>query len=114
MTREISLGGTSNAEWIARLTSHISERGAPNSSTTTAPTRMPIAGPPPDAPSEPPKSETAWLKERRKSWARLIRRVYEADPLLCRSGQRMCVVGFVTQVLVILSPAQWANVSLPS
>lgn len=37
----------------------------------------------------PPKSETAWLKERRKSWARLIRLVYEANPLLCRCGQRM-------------------------
>jgi hypothetical protein len=49
----------------------------------------------------PPKSETAWLKERRKSWARLIRRVYEVDPLLCRCGQRMRVVGFITQVPVI-------------
>ena len=49
----------------------------------------------------PPKSETAWLKERRKSWARLIRRVYEADPLLCRCGQRMRVVGFITQAPVI-------------
>ena len=49
----------------------------------------------------PPKSETAWLKERRKSWARLIRRVYEVDPLLCRCGQRIRVVGFITQVPVI-------------
>ena len=49
----------------------------------------------------PPKSETAWLKERRKSWARLIRRVYEADPLLCRCGQWMRVVGFITQAPVI-------------
>jgi len=49
----------------------------------------------------PPKSETAWLKERRKLWARLIRRVYEADPLLCRCGQRMRVVGFITQAPVI-------------
>ena len=50
----------------------------------------------------PPKSETAWLKERRKSWARLIRRVYEVDPLLCRCGERMRVVGFITQPPVIL------------
>jgi len=49
----------------------------------------------------PSKSETAWLKERRKSWARLIRRVYEVDPLLCRCGQRMRVVGFITQAPVI-------------
>ena len=49
----------------------------------------------------PPKPETAWLKERRKSWARLIRRVCEVDPLLCRCGQRMRVVGFITQAPVI-------------
>ena len=36
-----------------------------------------------------------------ESWARLIRRVYEADPLLCRCGQRMRVVGFITQAPVI-------------
>ena len=31
----------------------------------------------------------------------LIRRVYEVDPLLCRCGERMRVVGFITQAPVI-------------
>jgi len=39
---------------------------------------------------------------RRKSWAKLIRRVYEVDPLLCRCGERMRVVGFITRPPVIL------------
>ena len=99
-------------EWIARLTSHIPERGAQlvhyygaysNAHREIAARREvfevePAAA---ESPADPTKSENAWLKERRKSWARLIRRVYEADPLLCRCGQRMRVVGFITQAPVI-------------
>ncbi|UCD46894.1 MAG: transposase zinc-binding domain-containing protein [Deltaproteobacteria bacterium] len=40
-------------------------------------------------------------RARRKSWARLIRRVYEVDPLLCPCGQRMRVAGFIAQAPVI-------------
>jgi hypothetical protein len=99
-------------EWIARLTSHIPEKGSQlvhyygaysNAHRGVAARRAvfdvePASTEPPGCPQ---KSETTWLKERRKSWARLIRRVYEADPLLCRCGQRMRVVGFVTQVPTI-------------
>ena len=36
------------------------------------------------------------------SWARLIARVYQVDPLLCtRCGQRMSVVAFVTDSAVV-------------
>jgi hypothetical protein len=45
--------------------------------------------------------ESGWLKARRKSWARLIRHVYETDPMLCRCGERMRVVGFITKVSVV-------------
>jgi hypothetical protein len=41
------------------------------------------------------------LRPALKSWARLIRRVYEVDPLLCPCGQRMRVVGFIAQAPVI-------------
>jgi hypothetical protein len=75
--------------------------------------RMPTAGsragalvfvgvPPEDEPPDPPRPDIPWLAARRKSWARLIRRVYEVDPLLCRCGERMRVVGFITQPPVIL------------
>lgn len=39
---------------------------------------------------------------RRQSWARLLQRVFEVDPLLCPTcGERMQIVGFVTQALVV-------------
>ena len=99
-------------EWIARLTSHIPEKGAQlvhyygaysNAHRGIAARRevFEIELTSAESTTGPPKSETAWLKERRKSWARRIRRVYEADPLLCRCGQRMHVVGFITQAPVI-------------
>jgi len=40
----------------------------------------------------PPPSDSAWFAARRKSWARLIRRVYEVDPLLCRCGERTSLI----------------------
>ncbi len=35
-----------------------------------------IEVPPEDDPSDPPRPDSPWLAARRKSWARLIRRVY--------------------------------------
>jgi hypothetical protein len=99
-------------EWIARLTSHIPERGTQlvhyygaysNAHRGIARRREVFIGiPPEDEPSDPPRPDSPWLAARRKSWARLIRRVYEVDPLLCRCGKRMRVVGFITQPPVIL------------
>ena len=37
------------------------------------------------------------LAVRRKSRGRLIRRFYEVDPLLCRCGGQMRIVGFITR-----------------
>lgn len=37
----------------------------------------------------------------RRQWARLIRRVYEADPLLCECGQQMRIISFLTQPPVV-------------
>jgi hypothetical protein len=99
-------------DWIARLTSHIPEKGAQlvhyygaysNAHRGIAARRevFEIELTSAESTAGPPKPETAWLKERRKSWGRLIRRVYEADPLLCRCGQRMRVVGFITRAPVI-------------
>jgi len=60
-----------------------------------------IEVPPEGEPSDPPRPDSPWLVARRKSWARLIRRVYEVDPHLCRCGERMCIVGFITQAPVV-------------
>ena len=98
-------------EWIARLTSHIPERGTQlvhyygaysNAHRGIAHRRKAfIEVPPEDEPYNPPEPDSPWLAARRKSWARLIRRVYEVDPLLCPCGKRMRVVGFITQAHVI-------------
>jgi len=50
------------------------------------------------------EAKCTWLAARRKSWARLIRCVYEVDPLLCRCGKRMRIVGFITRAPVIRLP----------
>ena len=44
--------------------------------------------------SEP---DTAERKQLRKSWAALIRRVYEVDPLLCPCGATMRIVAVITE-----------------
>ena len=48
--------------------------------------------------SEP---DTAERKQLRKSWAALIRRVYEVDPLLCECGSTMRIVAVITERSVI-------------
>jgi hypothetical protein len=98
-------------EWIARLTSHIPDRGTQlvhyygaYSNAHRGVTRRReifLAVPPEYEPPDPPRPDSAWLAARRKSWARLILRVYEVDPLLCSCGKRMRVVGFITQTSVI-------------
>ncbi len=98
-------------EWIARLTSHIPEKGTQlvhyygaysNAHRGKALRREAFTLASPDESSgRPPSPESDWTKARRRSWARMIRRVYEVDPMLCRCGGRMRVVGFVTQAPVI-------------
>ncbi len=38
----------------------------------------------------------------RKSWARLIKRVYQVDPLKCECGGTLRVIGFIIEHKVIL------------
>jgi hypothetical protein len=56
-----------------------------------------LAVPPEDEPPDPPRPDSAWLAARRESLARLIRRVYEVDPLGCPCGERMRIMGFIGQ-----------------
>jgi 16S rRNA C1402 N4-methylase RsmH len=34
-------------------------------------------------------------------WARLIKNIFEADPLLCTCGGRMCIVSFITDPRIV-------------
>lgn len=54
------------------------------------------AVPAPNAPSDPD------LRALRRSWAQLIRRIYEVDPLACpRCGATMRIIAFITEPKVI-------------
>ncbi len=47
-------------------------------------------------------SEDAWVVARRRSWARLIRRIYEIDPLVCpRCGHALKIVAVITDPVVV-------------
>jgi hypothetical protein len=44
----------------------------------------------------------AWVKQRRRSWARLLRRIYEVDPLTCpRCGDALKIVSVITDRVVV-------------
>ena len=53
--------------------------------------------------SEPEADDVSeWVTQRRRSWARLLRRIYEADPLVCpRCGEEMQVVSVNTDPVVV-------------
>lgn len=44
---------------------------------------------------------TPFVKARRASWARLLKRVFEVEPLLCPCGAAMSIVAFITDVETI-------------
>src|SRR4029450_9235745 len=40
-------------------------------------------------------------RARRASWARLLRKIFEVDPLLCTCGAQMKIVSFITEPRVV-------------
>lgn len=49
-----------------------------------------------------PEDESEFTRECRRNWARMIKRVYEVDPLLCpRCGGKMKIISFIEDVAVI-------------
>ena len=58
-----------------------------------------VVAPPPPAVLAPTDADARALRRR---WAQLIRRIYEADPLVCpRCGEAMRIIAFVTAPRVI-------------
>jgi hypothetical protein len=54
------------------------------------------SAPQPDSPAQ------HFARQRRRSWARLLKKVYEVDPLRCpRCGNRMEIVAFIEEWTVI-------------
>jgi len=51
------------------------------------------------APSTAEDSDFA--RETRRTWARILRKIFEAEPLVCSCGARMRIVSFVTNPRVV-------------
>jgi len=45
--------------------------------------------------------DSAFAREIRRSWARLLRKIFEVDPLLCPCGARMKIVSIITQPRIV-------------
>jgi hypothetical protein len=61
------------------------------------------AGGKPEAEARPDEDEQdSWIRTRRRSWARLIARIYEVDPLVCPGcGHELKIVAAITDPAVI-------------
>jgi len=91
-------------EWIHRLTSHIPDPGrhcqrfygayANRARISVSSTDGQSAASP--AAHHPQQDDSDFSREARSTWARLIKKIFEADPLLCSCGARMRIVSFIT------------------
>jgi Putative transposase/Transposase zinc-binding domain len=60
------------------------------------------AGPAACEPRPDEDDQDAWVQARRRSWARLIARIYEVDPLVCpRCGHELKIVAAITDPVLI-------------
>jgi hypothetical protein len=91
-------------EWIHRITSHIPDPGrhcqrfygaySNRARVAVSPTDGQSARPP--AAIHPEQDNSDSSREARSTWARLIQKIFETDPLLCSCGARMRIVSFIT------------------
>ncbi len=96
-------------EWIHRLTSHIPDPGkhcqrfygayANRSRITVAGKENESVALP--AVQHPEQDISHYSREARSTWARLIKKIFEANPLLCTCGARMRIVSFITDPPVV-------------
>jgi hypothetical protein len=97
-------------EWLARMSDHIPDPGQ-HRTLFYGEYANRIRGSP-----RPSRAEvsTAPRKHCSASWARLIAKVYQVDPLLCtRCGQRMSIVAFVTDAFAIRKILDHLGLSTP-
>jgi Putative transposase len=96
-------------DWIHAVTAHIPDRGrhcvryygalanrARSPKTSSEQQTAPAAGPGASA-----DSASEFVQRRRASWARLIKKIFEADPLLCPCGATMKIISFITEPRVV-------------
>jgi hypothetical protein len=95
-------------EWIHRITSHIPDPGrhcqrfygaySNRGRISVAARDDKTAGLPAPVPE---RDDSDCSREARSTWARLIKKIFEADPLLCPCGGRMRIVSFITDPRVV-------------
>ena len=49
----------------------------------------------------PEKKNSDSSREARSVWARLVRKIFDVDPLVCACGARMQIVSFITDLRVV-------------
>jgi hypothetical protein len=96
-------------EWIHRITAHIPDPGrhcqrfygaySNRARIAVAPTVGSSTGSKAD--THPEQDNSDFSREARSTWARLIRKIFETDPLLCTCGGRMRIVSFITDHRVV-------------
>ena len=108
-------------DWIALVTSHIPDphqqmvRYYGRYSNASRGKRRQQTLPPPgttDVDSSPQTDSPAerFARQRRRNWARLLKKVYEVDPLSCpRCGNRMQIIAFIEECSVIRKILQHLN-----
>ena len=101
-------------DWIALVTSHIPDPGeqitrysgrysnASRGKRHLAATRATVSGASPASDSEENSPAEHFSQQRRRSWARLLRKVYEIDPLECpQCGSELRIIAVIEQRSVI-------------
>ena len=69
--------------------------------TTSAEGKLPLDGQSPGVSALAEDPTSAERRRLRRQWAQLIRRIYEADPLLCHCGAQMRILSFITDPRVV-------------
>jgi hypothetical protein len=96
-------------DWIHAVTAHIPDRGQhgtryygiyANRSRLSAPLSKNEAAELPAIP-RPGDEDSDFAKSRRASWARLLRKIFEVDPMLCPCGGKMKIVSVITDPRVV-------------
>src|SRR5205809_4987359 len=96
-------------DWIHAITAHIPDRGRHGVRYYGAfanRARAPKASseqqtPPATGPGASAHAASELVQRRRASWARLIQKIFEVDPLLCVCGAEMKIISFITDPRVV-------------
>ena len=91
-------------EWIHRITAHIPNPGRHAQRFYGAYSnraRVTHSSPGAVAITHPEQDNFDFSRQARSTWARLLRKIFEVDPLVCACGARMRIVSFITDPRVV-------------